>query len=96
MDSGTWLFPGEKDGPGFPVYVLFLAACIHSLGWDLCALGCDSGMLWMLSAMSGTEGNDSVHMAGGTQTSTLSTRVTGRVRNLMVLGQDDAKKKRQS
>lgn len=72
----------------FPVYLLFLAACIHSLGWDLCALSRDSGML----TMSGTEGNDAVHVAGGTQTSTLSTRVTGRVRNLMVLGQDGAKK----
>lgn len=42
--------------------------------------------------MSGTEGNDVVHVAGGTQTSTASTRTTGRVRNLMVLGQDGAKK----
>lgn len=73
----------------FPVYMLFLAACIHSLGWDLCALGCDAGML----TMSGTEGNNAVHMAGGTQTPTLSTRVTRRVRNLMVWGQNCAKKR---
>lgn len=79
----------RKGGSRLSLSVLFLAACIHSLGWDLCALGCDSGML----TMSGTEGNDAVHVAGGTQTSTLSTRVTGRVRNLMVLGQDGAKKR---
>ncbi|TNM89628.1 hypothetical protein fugu_003862 [Takifugu bimaculatus] len=42
--------------------------------------------------MSGAEGNDAVHVAGGTQMSTLSARVTGRVRNLMVLGQGGAKK----
>lgn len=56
-------------GPHIPcLHVIFG----HMYSWfslDLCALGCGSGTLMM----SGAEGNDAVHVDGGTQTSTLST-----------------------
>lgn len=47
--NGEWnsAVSRRKGRTRLSLSLLFLAACIHSLGWDLCALGCDSGMLTM-------------------------------------------------